>query len=91
MDDLITERYFDSQAMSVIDVLGFFWHVIHEGSYSRAVADVRSTGVGIKCLYCTTHTDSPAEHGGPMITSGFQTKMESNDSSESLVLHSDFL
>ena len=44
MDDLTTERSFDSQAMCVIDVLGCL--------YNQALADVRSTGAGTKCLYC---------------------------------------
>ena len=49
MDDLTTERRFDSQATWVIDVLGLsFGHVIHGCFYNQALADVRSTGAGIK-------------------------------------------
>ena len=55
MSDLTTERSFDSQGRGVIDVLGlYFWHVIDGCLYSRALDDVRSTGAGIKCLYCTS-------------------------------------
>ena len=43
MNDLSTECSIDSQATWVIDVLGLF--------YNQAVADVWSTGAGIKCLY----------------------------------------
>ena len=54
MDDLKTERSFDSQAMWVIDALGFlFWHVVYECLYNQALADVRSTGAEIECLNCT--------------------------------------
>ena len=42
-----------AQPTWVIDVLGLlFWHVIHGCLYNRALADVQSTGAGIKCLYC---------------------------------------
>ena len=51
MDNLTTECSFDSQAMWVIDLLGLifllFWCL-----YDQALADIRSTGAGIKCLYC---------------------------------------
>ena len=48
MDDLTTERSFDSQATWVIDVLGFpFGHLIHNYLYNRALADVRSPGAEI--------------------------------------------
>ena len=30
----------------------FLWHVIHGCLYNQALADVRSTDAGIKCLYC---------------------------------------
>ena len=30
-----------------------FWHVINVCLYTQALADGRSTGAGIKCLYCT--------------------------------------
>ena len=29
-----------------------FWHVIHGCLYNQALADIRSIGAGIKCLYC---------------------------------------
>ena len=46
--------------MRVIDVLGLFcWHAIHGCLYNQALADVRSTGVGIKCRYCRSWTPSP--------------------------------
>ena len=52
MGELTLGRNFDSQATWVIDVLGFFscypWVCLH----NQALADVRSTGAGIKCLYC---------------------------------------
>ena len=36
----------------VINVLGLlFWLVTHGCLFNRALADVRSTGAGIKCLY----------------------------------------
>ena len=46
-----TERSFNSHATWVIDWL-FCWHVIHGCLYNQALADVRSTGSGITCLYC---------------------------------------
>ena len=49
MNILTTECSFDSQTMWVIYVLG----VIHWCLYNQALEDVRSTGVGIKILYCT--------------------------------------
>ena len=53
MDDLTIERSFGSQATWVIDVLGlYFWRVSHGCFYNQAIEDVRSTGAGIKCLYC---------------------------------------
>ena len=46
--------HFDLQATWVIDVFGLLdiWHIKHWCLYSQAVADVWSTGAGIKCLYC---------------------------------------
>ena len=52
MDDLTTDCSFDSQAMWVIDVLGLFFDVINGCLYDKALAVVRSTGAGIKYLYC---------------------------------------
>ena len=49
IDDLTNKRSFDSEATSVIDVLGsFFCHFIHGCLYNQALTDVRSTGLGIK-------------------------------------------
>ena len=48
MEDLTTERSCVSQATCVIDVLGLFFDVIHEFLDNQALADVRSTGAGIK-------------------------------------------
>ena len=60
MDDPTTERGFDSQFAWVIDVLGLFVTcdicVIHGCFCNQALADVRSTDAGIKCLYCTSAT-----------------------------------
>ena len=52
MDDLTTERIFDSQATWVFAVFGLFIfvvfrHVIHGLLYKQALADVRSSGVGM--------------------------------------------
>ena len=48
IDDLTTERSFDSQATWVIDELFLFYlHAIHGRLYNQALADVRSTGAGI--------------------------------------------
>ena len=33
-----------------------FGYVTHECVYNQALADVRSTGAGIKCLYCKGHS-----------------------------------
>ena len=55
-DDLTTENSFHSQATWIIDMLVLFiWHVSNWCFYNRALADVRSTGEGIKCLYCSIH------------------------------------
>ena len=46
-----------------IDVLGLlFKHVIHWCIYNRALADVRSTVAGIRCMYCkiTDRSISPS-------------------------------
>ena len=51
IDNLITEHSFDSQATRVFDVLGLFYgNVIHGCLYNQALADVQSTGEGIRCL-----------------------------------------
>ena len=50
MDDFITERNLDLQAMWVIDALDLcFSHVIHECLYNQALTDVRSTCAGNIC------------------------------------------
>ena len=49
MDDLTTESSFVSPATWVINLCGLFLLTC----YNQALQDVRSTGVGIKCLYCT--------------------------------------
>ena len=47
------ERAFDSQATWVMGVIGLFFGVLSFAfSYNQALADVRSTGAGIECLYC---------------------------------------
>ena len=44
--------YFDLQDWWGIVVFGlFFWQVSHGCLYNHALADARSTGAGIKCLY----------------------------------------
>ena len=50
MDDLTAERRFDSKATSGSSMC--FGHVTHGRLYNQALEDVRSTGAGIKCLYC---------------------------------------
>ena len=46
MDDLTNESSFDSKGTWAIYVLGLFFLTCY------TLADVRSTGSGIKCLYC---------------------------------------
>ena len=53
MDDLTNERSFGSKAARAIDVLVFFLTCYPLGFHNQALADVRSTDAGIKCLYCT--------------------------------------
>ena len=51
MDDLTTENSFNSQATWVIMSLIY---LLDPGClYNQALADVRSTGAGIRCVYCT--------------------------------------
>ena len=40
----------------IIDVLGLSWHVVNECLYNHVLADVQSTGEGIKCLYCSAQS-----------------------------------
>ena len=51
MDNLTTERSFDSQATYFIDALGlfFFGHVIHGWLSNQALVVAQSTDAGIKC------------------------------------------
>ena len=52
--DLTTERSFDSHATWFIGVLGLFFDMLSMGVVDyRTLADVRSTGPGIKSLYRT--------------------------------------
>ena len=47
-----TKGSFDSKATWAIEMLNLFsWHVIYGCLYNQSLADVRSTGAGIKCLY----------------------------------------
>ena len=56
MDDLTTERSFDSQGKWVVNVLGLFLLTCYPWVFAQpALTDVRSTGAGIKCLYCKWH------------------------------------
>ena len=48
MNDLTHELIFDSQATWVVEVLGLFFDMLSMG----VCTDVRSTGAGIKYLYC---------------------------------------
>ena len=54
MGNLTTEHNFESQATRVIDVLCLFFDVIRGCLYNQALTDVRSTGAGIKYLFCST-------------------------------------
>ena len=52
MDDLTTERRVDGQLCGPFMCLAYFsCHVIQRCLYKQALADVRSTGAGIRCLY----------------------------------------
>ena len=52
MDDLITEStLIRNLCVSLMCMACFFWHFIHGCLYNQALADVRSTGAGIKYLY----------------------------------------
>ena len=52
LDDLTNARSFDLHITWVIDVLGLFLTCYHGCLYNQALADVRSTCAGFKCLYC---------------------------------------
>ena len=55
--DLITIHTFDLQSTWVIDMFRLSClYVIRGCLYDQAVADVRSTSAGIKCLYCTAQS-----------------------------------
>ena len=62
MDDLTTERSFDSQATWAIEVLGLSFDISSMGVYNQALADVRSTDAGIICLYCTGFIQGLSDH-----------------------------
>ena len=50
-----TERSFDSETTWVVDVLGVFFDVLYMYTNvckNKALVDVCSTVVGMKCLYC---------------------------------------
>ena len=65
MDDLTTEHSFDSQATWVIDVFGLFAKcVIHGCLYNQALADVRPTVVGIKCIVLRHQKNQDGSHFG---------------------------
>ena len=50
--DVTTDRSYDSQATSFIDVFGLFLDMLYMGVlYNQALADVRSTVAGIKYLH----------------------------------------
>ena len=56
IDDLTTERSFDSQVPWDMDALGSFVDMLSKGVFSFQIvqlsfADFRSTGARIKCLY----------------------------------------
>ena len=54
LDDFTTEQSFDSQATYVGHrCIWLISHITHECLYSQALVDVRSTGAGVKCLYCS--------------------------------------
>ena len=55
MDDLTTERTFNSHATWVIDVLNLFFDVFH-GCLRNQSLEVL-TSVEIECLYCSTVAD----------------------------------
>ena len=75
MYDLTVERRFNSQATWAIEVLGlFFWRVIYVCLYNNALPDVRSTGAGIKCLYCTCREDNQVSMSLILLTKRKHTK-----------------
>ena len=52
LTSLLTVVWFASYVCHWCAWLIFFWYVINSCLYNVALADFRSTGVGIKCLYC---------------------------------------
>ena len=53
MDGLVTERRFEPQATWVVAVLDLCFSMLFMSVlYNQILADVRSIGAGIKCLYC---------------------------------------
>ena len=53
MDDITTERSFDSQATWSIDAIGLFLEIFHGRLYNQTLEDVRSNDADIECLYCS--------------------------------------
>ena len=52
MHDLTAESSFDSQSYLGNCFAWFIFYVTYRCLYNQALADVRSTGAGIKCLHC---------------------------------------
>ena len=48
----IERRCYQIATLRSLMCFDHFWHVIHGVLYNQALADVRSTGAGTKCLYC---------------------------------------
>ena len=58
MDDLTTERSFDSQATCVMHVLGLSFDMFSTSFNNKALVDVRLTGAEIKCRYCSANLNN---------------------------------
>ena len=59
MDDLTLNLALISKLRgSLVCSAYFLWHVIHGCLYNQALAGARSTGAGIKYLYCSYHVES---------------------------------
>ena len=57
MCDVTTEPSFVSQAMCVIDVFAYYLNRCPRVFFNQALADVRSTGAGIKYLHCLSSSE----------------------------------
>ena len=55
MDNLTTENSFISKLRGSLMCLAYSLHIINGYLSNQTLADVRSTGAGIKCLYCKDH------------------------------------